>query len=78
MKSSRDGDIVIRGGDGLPARKKRGFSLDLAFAMGGTVVIAACVYGILTGAGIVLPVYSWACIGIIIGVINPMGRPGRS
>ena len=38
-----------------------------------SMVITLCVIGILNGAGIILPFYSWFSIGILIGLFNPLG-----
>ena len=74
------GKLEIRSG-GIPARpdKTRIEIPPGAIANAtSTFAIVICVFGILNGAGVILPAYSWACIGILIGVINPMGRPKRS
>lgn len=39
-----------------------------------SVVITACVAGIVVGSGVDLPSYAWACIGTLIGLVNPVGR----
>lgn len=70
------GKLEIRYG-GIPARKDKArieISPGAIVNAASTLIIAVCTFGILTGAGVVLPGYSWGCIGILIGVINPMGR----
>jgi hypothetical protein len=73
------GNMVIRGG-GIPARPDKTrieISPGAVINATSTLIIAVCTFGILTGAGVILPGYSWGCIGLLIGVVNPMGRPKR-
>jgi hypothetical protein len=73
-------NIEIRGG-GLPERKSGMLAKippGLALSFLSTVLIAVSIFGILTGAGVILPWYSWLCVGLLVGVINPMGRPRQS
>jgi len=74
------GKIEIRGGGALAKPKETGIQIPPgAIASGAsTFVVVICIFGILNGAGVILPTYSWACIGILIGVINPIGRSKRS
>ena len=71
-----DSKIEIREG-GTPATKdKTRIEIHPGFVLNSLIsgVITGATIGILVGAGVVLPGYSWACIGILIGVINPIGR----
>ena len=74
------GKLEIRNG-GIPTRPdKTRIQIHPGAAINATstFAIVVCVFGILNGVGVILPTYSWACIGILIGVINPMGRSKRS
>ncbi len=74
------GKIEIRNG-GIPARpNKTGIQIPpgAIASAASTFVIVICIFGILNGMSVVLPAYSWACIGILIGVINPIGRSKQS
>jgi len=78
--NSRGGDVKIRGGGSVAQRSEfRDFISKLyTMNLSISVLMVAAVYGIITGAGWVLPAYSWACIGFLVSVINPIGRPERS
>jgi len=60
-----------RGGSGSAIEWPRFNFRNLASSM----LIYGCAYGILEGAGATLPWYSLACIGILIGYLNPVERP---
>lgn len=74
------GKIEMHGGGAIakPAKDRVGIPPGFIANSISTLIISVCTFGILNGAGVILPGYSWACIGILIGVINPMWRPKQS